>query len=161
MILPRKQPFEIVDDKVIKEGYLMKEGNNIRKDWRKRWCVLKATYLYYYKDQNVSITLRVMDTELYCNEYVANYFLSCLHVVKIKQLKVALGRIDLLASSVKGTANAKHIFEIALGARTYKFQAKSGEYMLYICVFHAKFTFFILYSPTKPPFLTNIQQMTR
>src|SRR5690606_34179374 len=42
-----------VFEETVKEGYLMKQGNNIRHDWRRRWCVLKGTTLYYYKNQNV------------------------------------------------------------------------------------------------------------
>lgn len=31
------------------EGFLFKEGNNLVKDWRKRWVELENTKLSYYK----------------------------------------------------------------------------------------------------------------
>jgi len=34
-------------------GYLKKQGNNMRKDWKKRWFVLKPDTLNYYKSEKV------------------------------------------------------------------------------------------------------------
>lgn len=35
----------------LKEGYMQKMGNNLIKDWPKRWCVLKDDCLAYYRDK--------------------------------------------------------------------------------------------------------------
>ncbi len=35
-------------------GTLFKQGNQaLKKEWKPRWCILKDTALYYYKDQSV------------------------------------------------------------------------------------------------------------
>lgn len=35
------------------EGNLLKEGNNLVKDWKRRWFVLKDDRLTYYKKKGV------------------------------------------------------------------------------------------------------------
>jgi hypothetical protein len=38
-------------------GYLMKEGNNLVKDWKKRWFVFTQMELRYYKKEGVCLPI--------------------------------------------------------------------------------------------------------
>lgn len=41
-----------------KQGYLTKEGGSgIKKNWKKRWFILQADYLYYFTDDAVCYVL--------------------------------------------------------------------------------------------------------
>eukprot|EP01091_Cochliopodium_minus_P014144 TRINITY_DN4743_c0_g2_i1.p1 TRINITY_DN4743_c0_g2~~TRINITY_DN4743_c0_g2_i1.p1 ORF type:complete len:1065 (-),score=302.40 TRINITY_DN4743_c0_g2_i1:84-3278(-) len=64
---------------VIKEGYLVKKGNNIKNDWKRRFFVLKDDYINYYDTHNDTeplgtiklITLSVSASNLkpYCIQF--------------------------------------------------------------------------------------------
>lgn len=41
--------------KIFHEGSLLKEGNNLVKDWKKRWFILRDDKLTYYKKKGVNI----------------------------------------------------------------------------------------------------------
>jgi hypothetical protein len=43
------------DKDIAKKGYLFKKGNNLIKDWRRRWFVLYKLSLYYYENEQVKI----------------------------------------------------------------------------------------------------------
>jgi len=48
------------EESVIKAGYLWKKGVR-RKNWKKRWFVLRPTHVAYYKDQSEYKLLRLLD----------------------------------------------------------------------------------------------------
>jgi hypothetical protein len=48
------KPEDKQDSQVLKEGWLLKQGNTLLKDWKHRWFVLKKDYIAYYKSPEVS-----------------------------------------------------------------------------------------------------------
>ena len=42
------------------QGYLLKKGNNVIKDWKRRWVVIKSGSLYYYEDETSPQPLGVL-----------------------------------------------------------------------------------------------------
>ena len=45
------EPASPVQHQIYHEGNLLKEGNNLVKDWKRRWFILEGTVLSYYKDR--------------------------------------------------------------------------------------------------------------
>jgi hypothetical protein len=52
---------QLMASEVVRRGWLSKRGHNLLKDWRERYFVLKKDYLYYFRDDKVSVCVCVCE----------------------------------------------------------------------------------------------------
>jgi len=58
--LNRKSIF-LNKDEIVRNGYLLKKGNGVIKDWRRRWCILYKNALYYYQNEEDILPLGIVE----------------------------------------------------------------------------------------------------
>ena len=51
----------LLGETVIRSGYLMKRSTGVRKNWKKRWFVLRSRGLAVYKDEKVRESFSLVD----------------------------------------------------------------------------------------------------
>jgi Putative GTPase activating protein for Arf/PH domain len=84
-----------------RQGHLQKRGNARIKDWKRRWVVIRNSFLSYYDHAEAE--------EAGGDE--------------------PLGVLNLLLCSVKESSMAKHCFEVIMPSRTYYFRARDHSQM--------------------------------
>jgi len=57
----KRKPIQLNPKDIKRRGYIFKKGNNIIKDWRRRWFVLYKDNLYYYEAEDNPLPLGVID----------------------------------------------------------------------------------------------------
>jgi hypothetical protein len=98
MMRGSEQGHDMISETTVKSGYLYKRGEK-RKNWKKRWFVLRSAKLYYYKNEKEYQLLRFID-------------MAEVHTIAAVELK-----------------KAEHCFGISTSKRQYYVRASTSKEM--------------------------------
>jgi len=120
MLSPRGKPAPL------KQGFLLKMGNNMIKDWKKRWVVMESDTLYYYRSRTVRHWLHLQHKKLYSCLMQA-YVCDASSFVVFLQDQAPAGSIKFITCHVTNndSVGKPHCLEIVTPTRSYFFSAES------------------------------------